>query len=119
VAQQTTSQHMITLFGQVLKVFKSADRTDRETGEVQPGAFRVQIMGEMVLPNGESRFEVQTLKTEEPSRFNGMIGKTIMVPVGVMATETRQIIFYMQKGAEIREVGSKPSMPAMGTKAAA
>lgn len=118
MATKSNQQHMITLFGQVMKVFTSPDRIDRDTGEVHRGAHRVQIMGDMVLPNGESRLEIQTLKTEEPTRFEQLVGKTIMVPVGVMSPEKGQIIFYMQKGAEIREVGAKSTMPSMNSKAA-
>jgi hypothetical protein len=92
---------MLSLHGQVLNVYQTPEGTDRETGNKYGGQWKVQLQVEELLKNGEKRFSVQTLTTENPDQFRGLEGKPVSVPVGVIASNNGKNIpvrFFMGKG---------------------
>ena len=77
---------MLTLNGIVQNVLDVPARTDKKTGEVYPAKSQVQVMAENTLQNGQKRFELVTLSTDQPEAFRKLQGMPVSVPVGFFAS---------------------------------
>lgn len=88
---------MLTLTGQLINIFESPKgvKDEKEYG----GQDKIQILGEVVLQNGESRNDLITLTTHNKSLFDGMIGIPIRVPVSVFANG-KSITYFIPKGSK-------------------
>jgi len=88
---------MLTLTGQLINIFESPKgvKDEKEYG----GQDKIQILGEVVLQNGESRNDLITLTTHNKSLFDGMIGTPIRVPVSVFANG-KSITYFIPKGSK-------------------
>ena len=88
---------MLTLQGQLINIFESpkGEKDGKEFG----GQDKIQILGEVVLQNGESRNDLVTLTTHDKSLFRDMAGKLISVPVGVFASG-KSLTYYIPKGSK-------------------
>ena len=51
---------MFTVTAQVVHVFRTPEKTNKETGEVWGGQDKVQLLGDMPLQNGEYKKEMIT-----------------------------------------------------------
>lgn len=87
---------MLTLRGQVMNVLRVDARTSKE-GEKFEGYDQVQIMCQEATQNGETRFTLQTMKTERPEQFRRLVGKVVSCAVGVFAVGG-QVRFFLPKG---------------------
>ena len=80
---------MFSITGQVITVFKAPEGKTK-AGENYGGDYRVQVLGELALKNGEVKRELVTLSM--PSRWGrelfGAIGTVVTLPVGVMASNS-------------------------------
>lgn len=101
---------MLTLNGVVTNVFHKDASTDRKTGEVIQASDHIQVMAENILPNGEKRMELVTLKVENPAPYRSAIGKAVRVPVGVFASGNG-VQFYALKGQAAAGAGGVASQP--------
>jgi len=90
---------MFTVTGQVLKTYYQEGRTDKETGEIEPGSHKVQLLGEMPVKGGDSRADLITLTVEDPKAYAGMKGKRIRVPLGFFAPQKGNIVYFIPKGS--------------------
>lgn len=97
---------MFTVTGQVMKTFFQPGRTDKETGEIEPGSFKVQIMGEMPVKGGSSRLDLITLGIEDEKTYATLAGKKIRVPLGFFSPSKGQIIYYIPKGSALEVVST-------------
>lgn len=89
---------MLNITGQVLHVFeKPAVKRGDELIDAKP---QVQLLGEFVLPNGESRFELVTLSTDTPRDFTEYKGQTVSVPVGAFSPSKGSVIYFIPKGSK-------------------
>lgn len=88
---------MLLLTGNVAHVLLTPTGTNRE-GVQYGGDYQVQIMGENVLQNDETRMELITVRTTNPEPFKKAIGKKIAVDVGVFV-RNGSISYYMPKGS--------------------
>ena len=88
---------MLTLQGQLINIFESpkGEKDGKEFG----GQDKIQILGQVVLQNGESRNDLVTLTTHDKHHFKDMQGQTISVPVGVFAAG-KSLTYYIPKGAK-------------------
>lgn len=91
---------MFTVTGQVLKTFVQPGGVDKETGEVGPSSIKVQIMGEMPVKGGDSRFDMITLTVEDKAKYEGLKGKRVRIPLGFFAPAKNSIVYFIPKGAE-------------------
>lgn len=89
---------MFQVTGKVLHVYKDPDRTDRETGEVNKGKAKVQILGELPLENGEIRHDMITLSVERKGDYEPLVGSRIAVPLGMFSPAKGQIMYFIPKG---------------------
>ncbi len=88
---------MLTLSGQLINIFESPKgvKDEKEYG----GQDKIQILGEVVLQNGESRNDLITLTTHDKQLFEGFKGKSIRVPVSVFANG-KSITYFIPKGSK-------------------
>lgn len=93
---------MLLLHGQVINVFDTPQKVDLKTGEVKAeAAFRIQVMGEDELENGQKKMELVDLKVTDPSVYRGLVGKHILQPVGIMVDyASKKKITYALKGSK-------------------
>ena len=91
---------MFLLTGTVLHVFESPKGISKKTGEEYGGQDKVQIMGDIALPNGEFRKDMLTLTTHDSEPLRKLIGKPVSVPVGFIAQSKGVITYFMPKGAQ-------------------
>lgn len=87
---------MLTLKGRLINKFVTpkSERDGKEIG----GQDKVQILGEVSLPNGEVRMDMFTLTTHNASDFNEMDNSEIRVPIGLFAAGSK-ITYYIPKGS--------------------
>jgi len=91
---------MFTVTGKVVHVFTQPGAVNKETGEVGEATPRLQLMGQMPVPNGETRLDMITVKVEDRATFEPLKNKTIRLPIGAFSPSKGQIIYYVPKGAQ-------------------
>jgi len=91
---------MFTVTGQVMKTFVQPGGVDKETGETSPPTAKVQILGEMPVKGGDSRFDMVTLTVEKREEFEALKGKRVRVPLGFFAPSKGNIVYYIAKGGK-------------------
>jgi hypothetical protein len=89
---------MLNLTGQVINVFHMDAGTNKK-GEDYDARDKIQLLGELELPNGETKKELIDLTVENVLQYDGLIGKTISLPVGVISS-SRSVIYYVRKGSK-------------------
>jgi hypothetical protein len=73
---------MLTLNGKVENCFTRPPSTDRETGEIRPGADYAQILAYNVLESGEQKLDMVTLKVPNLDVYKKLEGQRVSIPVG-------------------------------------
>lgn len=91
---------MFTVTGKVMHVFDQPGSIDRDTGEKMPDSVRLQMMGEMPVQNGQSRYDMITVKVEDKRTFTELMGKEIRLAVGAFSPAKGQIIYFIPKGTK-------------------
>jgi hypothetical protein len=91
---------MFTVTGQVLKTFIQAGQTDKDTGVIGESSIKVQIMGEMPVKGGDSKFDVISLTVEDEKTYKDLIGKNIRVALGFFAPAKGNIVYFIPKGTK-------------------
>lgn len=102
---------MLLLQGQIVNVFDQPERTDKKTGEVYGGQFRIQLMAENELQNGQKRLDLVNLTVDTPSVYKALQGQRVRVPVGAFANGTA-VQFYCLKGSSPELIESSSSLGA-------
>jgi hypothetical protein len=90
---------MFTVMGKVINVFDQPGSIDRDTGEKLPDSVRLQMLGEMPVPNGETRLDLITVKVEDKETYEKLKSKEIRLPVGAFSPSKGQIIYFVPKGS--------------------
>ena len=90
---------MLTLKGQLINTFvqPKGERDGKEFG----GQDKIQIIGDVELPDGGKRVDMFTLTTHDIHSFEPHVGKHITVPVGVFANG-RSVAFFIPRGSSPR-----------------
>ena len=91
---------MFTVTGQVLKTFIQAGQVDKETGEVGKPSVKVQLMGEMPVQGGDTRFDMINLTIENEKDYSELKGKRVRVPLGFFAPQKGNIVYFIPKGSK-------------------
>jgi hypothetical protein len=92
-------QGMLLMTGQLLNVFKTVKNTNAE-GKEYGGQHKIQVLGAVSLPNGETQNKLVDLTCHDVAAFEAHQGKSVTFPVGVMAQGKGQVIYYIPKGAK-------------------
>lgn len=90
---------MLLLNGQIINVFDTPETTDRKSGEIRESKFRIQIMAENELQNGQKRVDLVNLTVDDPKLYKSLQGQNVRVPVGVFVSGTA-VQFYALKGCK-------------------
>lgn len=88
---------MLTLNGQIINVFDTPESTDKKTGELRESKFRIQIMAENELQNGQKRIDLVNLTVDNPALYKPLQGQRVRVPVGVFVSGAN-VQYYALKG---------------------
>lgn len=89
---------MFKIVGQVVNVFTQDGGTDKD-GKEYAESYKVQLMGERALPNGDVQMDLVDLKVENLTDWNDLQGKKVLIDVGEFAPQKGKIIHYVRKGA--------------------
>lgn len=89
---------MLNMTGQLINVFKSPKGTNKD-GKEYGGQDKVQVLGNVQLPNGETRKEMFTLTTHNIDQFDGLLSKSITFAVGVIPVG-KSVNFFIPKGTK-------------------
>jgi hypothetical protein len=92
----TTSMLMMT--GQLINVFEAPKGINTKTGDEYGGKPRIQLLGALLLPNGETRYDLVTLGVEDDRPYNAIKGSQISVPVSVFVSG-RNAVYFVPKGS--------------------
>ena len=92
------TEPMFTLCGQVANVFVQPAGTSKKTGEEYEAKAKVQILGQIPMPNGGHRVDLVTLGVDDSAQFKSLIGQRIRVSIGVYASG-RSVGYFLPKGA--------------------
>ena len=79
---------MITLNGQLLNVYKAPARGEGDEKD------KVQILGDIPLPNGEIRKDLMTITVKDARKYEGLTGSEISLSVGAFAPQKGTVIFF-------------------------
>lgn len=88
---------MLTLNGQIINVFDTPETTDKKSGELRESRFRIQIMAENELQNGQKRIDLVNLTVDNPAVYKPLRGRAVRVPVGVFVSGS-SVQYYALKG---------------------
>lgn len=91
---------MFLLTGTIINVFESPKGVSKKTGEEYGGQDKVQIMGEVPLPNDEVRMDMLTLTIHDSEPLKKLIGKPVSLPVGFIAQSKGVITYFIPKGSQ-------------------
>jgi len=91
---------MFTVSGKVINIFIQPGQVDKETGNKGESTPRLQILGQMPVPNGETRLDMITVKVEDKKTYEVLKGKDIRLPVGVFSPSKGQVIYFVPKGSK-------------------
>lgn len=89
---------MLQLTGKLIAVFKTQAGVDKD-GKSYESRDKIQILGELPLPDGGVKFDVVDLSVENIGPYVPLMDKHIVVSVGVMASGGRSVLFYIRKGS--------------------
>jgi hypothetical protein len=91
---------MFIMRGQVVNVFTAPKGVNKQSGEEYGGQDKVQIMGDIPLPDGEYKKELISLTTEQGAALKQMEGKEVTCPVAFY-TSGKVVGFYIPKGHKV------------------
>lgn len=83
---------MITLNGQLLNVFRAPLRKGAEEGETEKD--KIQILGEVALPNGQIRNDLMTITVRDAGEYEHKKGEQVSLAVGAFAPQKGTVIFF-------------------------
>jgi len=86
---------MITLNGTLLNVFQAPVRKGAEEGEKPKD--KIQILGDIALPNGEVRKDLMTITVADHRDYKDLIGGEVAVSVGAFAPAKGSVVFFESK----------------------
>lgn len=98
---------MITMQGKLINTFQANSRVNRETGAVEAGKHKIQVMGQMPMESGETRLEMHDLTCNDLNSFKPLVGKTIRFALGIMSSGDNTIL-YIPRGTLPEVIAESP-----------
>ena len=95
---------MFTVTGLLVNIFRTPEGKNQE-GETYGGDYKIQVLGELPLPNGETRQEMVDLKVHDVESYKGLLNKRISVPVGSLALAKNKIVHFIPRGSMPAQAG--------------
>lgn len=94
---------MLSMTGQLIHIFESPK--GEKDGKEYGGQDKLQVLGQVALPNGESKNELITLTTHNKSHFSDCVGQNIRVPIGIFA-QAKSVTYFIPKGSKPEIINS-------------
>ena len=95
---------MLQMTGMVVNLFTKEGGKDKEGKEYEP-THKVQILGEVDLPNGDVQNELVDLKVDSLDDWMTYKGKNVAVDVGIYAPQKNTVVYFIKKGTKPRLQG--------------
>ena len=99
---------MFTVTGEVQNIYFQPGAVDPETKKNRAGSWKVQIMGDMPVNGGGSKFDLITLTIPEGMDFEPYRKSVVKLPLGFFAPAKGNITYFIPKGSEIECLTPKP-----------
>lgn len=96
---------MIQIAGQVFNVYTQEGGKGKD-GSDYDSRHKVQLMGEIELPNGDIQFGLMDLTVDDVSGWEGLKGQNIAIDVGAFAPSKGSIIYFVRKGSKPKLMGA-------------
>lgn len=90
---------MLQISGQVINVFTVEGGTDKD-GKQFAERHKVQLMGNVALPNGGNKLDLMDLTVEDMAIWSPLKGKHVSIDIGAFAPAKGSIIYFVSKGAK-------------------
>ena len=90
---------MLQITGKVINLFTVEGGKDKE-GKEFAEKHKVQLMGNVALPNGDSKYDLMDLSVDDLSVWTGLQGKDIAIDIGAFAPAKGSIIYFVRKGSK-------------------
>lgn len=90
---------MLQITGKVINVFTQDGGTDKD-GKEFAERHKVQLMGEVSLPNGDVKMDLMSLTIQDLEDWNDKQGKTVSIDIGAFAPSKGSIIYFVSKGSK-------------------
>ncbi len=94
----SASTSMLMMSGKLINVFEAPKGINAKTGDEYGGKPRIQLLGALALPNGETRYDLVTLGVEDDRPYNVLKGRDVTVPVAVFVSG-KNAVFFVPKGS--------------------
>ena len=96
---------MLQITGQVVNVFTLDAGKDKD-GKDYAERYKVQLMGNVALPNGDAKYDLMDLTVESLDDWTSLQNKTVSIDIGAFAPSKGNIVYFVRKGAKPRQVQS-------------
>lgn len=90
---------MLQISGKVVNLFTVEAGVDKD-GKEYDERNKVQLLGNIALPNGGSKYDLMDLTVEDLELWQQFRGKDIAIPVGAFAPSKGNIVYFVSKGAK-------------------
>lgn len=90
---------MLKISGQVVNIFTVEAGKDKDGNEYE-AKHKVQLLGNIALPNGDTKYDLMDLTVDTLSDWQSLSGKDITVDVGAFAPSKGSIVYFVRKGAK-------------------
>lgn len=86
----------VIIEGQLLSIFKAPDFVDKDTGETTAGKYKLQMLIESELKNGETKQEMKDISIPDKrlKEFEDKIGKPIQLKCDFISKSS--VNFYVK-----------------------
>lgn len=96
---------MLQLTGKVINVFTQQGGKGKDGTEYED-RHKVQLMGEVSLPNGDIKMDLMDLTIQDLSDWNDKHGVTVSIDIGAFAPSKGNIIYFVSKGSKPQSISN-------------
>ncbi|UYZ93668.1 hypothetical protein [Moraxella bovis] len=90
---------MLQISGKVMNVFTVEAGKDKD-GKDYDERSKVQLMGHVALPNGDTKLDLMDLTVDDAVVWSGFVGKDIAIDIGAFAPSKGNIVYFVRKGSK-------------------
>lgn len=90
---------MLQISGKVVNVFTVESGKDKD-GKNYDARNKVQLLGNIALPNGDTRYDLMDLTVDDLVEWQSLKGQDIAIDVGAFAPAKGNIVYFVSKGAK-------------------
>ena len=90
---------MLQIAGKVINLVTIDGGKDKEGNEIAE-KHKVQLLGNVALPSGDTKHDLMDLSVENLSDWVGLQGKDVAIDIGAFAPSKGNIVYFVRKGAK-------------------